>query len=138
MTTARERKTMEYTAILEEISIGATMPRGGGGFLCAAQSKSYENHKPWTLEEMRIPNEESWALREYNMTAITLSRPVPDEAELEKDGWHELNTLRRYIARGRLQTVFGISDTHFRTSMTGSFFSISSYVRIDYDDPKDS
>ena len=106
MTTARERKTMEYTAILEEISIGATMPRGGGGFLCAAQSQSYEYPKPWTLEEMQIPNEEAWALREYNMTAITLSRPVPDEAELEKDGWHELTTLRRYIARGRLQTVW--------------------------------
>ena len=94
MTTARERKTMEYTAILDEISIckiacdfsiGATMPKGGGGFLCAPLSQSHEYPKPWTLEEMRIPNEESWALREYNMTAITLSRPVPDEAELEKD-----------------------------------------------------
>ena len=115
MTTARERKTMEYTAILDEISIckiacdfsiGATIPRGGGGFLCGIQSQSHEYPKPWTLEEMQAPLDQPWVLREYDMTSMMLSRPVPDEAELEKDGWYELTTLRRYIARGRLQTVW--------------------------------
>ena len=51
MTTAHERKTM---AILEEISIGSTVPMGGG-FVCADQGKPYEYPKPWTLEEMQAP-----------------------------------------------------------------------------------
>ena len=115
MTTARERKTMEYTAILEEISIckiacdfsiGATMPRGGGGFLCAPLSQSHEYPKPWTLEEMRAPLDQPWVLREYAVPAMMIWKPMADEAELEKDGWLELTTLRRYIARGRLQTVW--------------------------------
>ena len=106
MTTARERKTMEYTAILDEISIGATMPKGGGGFLCATLPQSHEYPKPWTLEEMQAPLDQPWVLREYSVPAMMIWRPMPDEAELEKDGWYELTTLRRYIARGRLQTVW--------------------------------
>ena len=106
MTTARERKTMEYTAILEEISIGTTMPRGGGGFLCAPLSQSHEYPKPWTLEEMQAPLDQPWVIRKYAVPAMMIWKPMADEAELEKDGWLELTTLRRYIARGRLQTVW--------------------------------
>ena len=105
MTTARERKTMEYTAILEEISIGSTVPMGGG-FVCADQGKPFEYPKPWTLEEMQAPLDQPWVLREYAVPAMMIWRPMPDEAEREKDGWLELTTLRRYIARGRLQTVW--------------------------------
>ena len=114
MTTARERKTMEYTAILEEISIGSTVENlrfsrtvpMGGGFACADQGKPFEYPKPWTLEEMQAPLDQPWVIREYAVPAMMIWKPMADEAEREKDGWLELTTLRRYIARGRLQTVW--------------------------------
>ena len=68
---------------------------------------SREYPKPWTLEEMEVaPDEEPWVLREYEQTALLIARPAPDAEILEKQGWHELTTLRRQIARTRLQTVW--------------------------------
>ena len=65
-----------------------------------------EYPKPWTLDEMEVaPDEEPWVLREYEQTALLIARPAPDAEILEKQGWHELTTLRRQIARTRLQTV---------------------------------
>ena len=66
-----------------------------------------EYPKPWTLDEMEVaPDEEPWVLREYEQTALLIARPTPDAEILEKQGWHELTTLRRQIARTRLQTVW--------------------------------
>ena len=104
MTTSREHY---YTAILDEISIGSTVPMGGG-FFCANLTPTRGYVKPWTLDEMEVSpdDEEPWVLREYEQTALLIARPVPDTAALEKKGWHELATLRRQIARNRLQTVW--------------------------------
>ena len=103
MTTSRERY---YTDILDEISIGSTVPMGGG-FFRANLTPTRGYVIPWTLDEMELgSNEEPWVLREYKQTALLIARPVPDTAALEKQGWYELTTLRRQIARNRLQTVW--------------------------------
>ena len=103
MTTPREHY---YTAILDEISIGSTVPMGGG-FFCANLTPTRGYVKPWTLDEMEVgPDEEPWVLLEYEQTALLIARSVPDTAVLEKQGWYELTTLRRQIACKCLQTVW--------------------------------
>ena len=84
----------------------------GGGFFCANLTPTRGYVKPWTLDEMEVgptgvsSDEEPWVLREYEQTALLIARPVPDTAALEKQGWYELTTLRRQIARKCLQTVW--------------------------------
>ena len=79
----------------------------GGGFFCANLTPTRGYVKPWTLDEMEVgSNEEPWVLREYEQTALLIARPVPDTATLERQGWYELTTLRRQIARNRLQTMW--------------------------------
>lgn len=63
---------------------------------------------PWTLSEMDLDTaEERWELFEYPVTNMySIFRPVPNAADMEKEGWHELTTLRRRIAKDRMQTMW--------------------------------
>ena len=71
MTTSCERY---YTDILDEISIGSTVPMGGG-FFCADLTPTREYVKPWTLDEMEVgPDKEPWELRKYEQTALLIAR----------------------------------------------------------------
>jgi hypothetical protein len=91
-----------YTDMLNELNEGLThSPVVGGGFVIAA---TQDRSKPYTLEDMKVPGEESWDLREYHMPVMM--RPVPDADKLNREGWYELTELRRYKQRGIMQTVW--------------------------------
>ena len=93
-----------YTDLLNALNDGLThRPVSGGGFV---RTNGLDSNylKPYTLEDMKIPGEDSWDLREYKMPVMM--QPVPDAEKLNSEGWYELTELRRYKRRGIMQTVW--------------------------------
>ena len=97
-----------YTAILDDIGQDDGIVRPTGGGISHGVSIA-ERCVPWNLagdEWKELHEEAEWKCLSHKQTALRIAKPVPESANLLRDGWYEMTDMRKQINPSVMQSIW--------------------------------